>query len=260
MAFRGKVALVTGGGSGMGQRFCERMAAEGALVAALDVNEEGLAKTAATSDRITTFAVDVTDTAAVEQVVEKVSADLGPIDRTVAAAGIMPTDKVVDMDTATILKTMAVNYDGVVNVVKATLDGMLARNSGDMIMFASLQGHQPLTNQAAYCASKAAVKSFAEILWQEQIRSNVRFACVSPPQVRTPLMDQVNDTVGAILEMMPDRTFLTPDDVIDAIEKGLEKGRFWIMPGIAKPAATYYRYFPRLFWKGVQKLEDRQKA
>lgn len=260
MAFRGNVAIVTGGGSGMGQRFCERMAAQGAKVAALDVNEEGLNKTAATSDNITTFVTDVTDVDAVNQVVEKVSADLGDVDRVVAAAAIMPTDRIVNQSAETINKTMDVNFNGVVNVVKATLDGMLERRRGDVVVFASLQGHQPLTHQAAYCASKFAVRAFTEILWQEHLNSGLRIVCVCPPAVKTPLIDQLNAEARGFLDTLPERTQLTPDRVIDAIEDGLEKGKFWIMPGIAKPAATYYRLFPGMFWKGVQRLEAKLTA
>jgi NAD(P)-dependent dehydrogenase (short-subunit alcohol dehydrogenase family) len=255
MAFRGKVALVTGGGSGMGQRLCERMAAEGALVAALDVNEAGLSKTAATSDRITTFPVDVTDTDAVNQVVEKVTTDLGPIDRTVAAAGIMPSDALAVQDTALIKKVMDVNYVGVVNTVKATLPAMLERRSGDMVVFSSLMGHEPQMYLGAYCASKFAVKAFAEVLWQENYDSGIRFACVCPPAVKTPLVDQLKDDARGFLDYLPDFTQLTPDRVIDAIEKDLEKGNFWVMPGIAKPAAWYYRFLPGLMWKGARKLD-----
>jgi len=259
MAFTGKVALVTGGGSGMGQRAVERLAAQGAKVAALDINEAGLAATAASSDDIHTYTVDVTDTLAVADVVAKVEADLGPIDRVMAAAGIMPTDRILDMDTALIRKTMDVNFAGVVNVVKPTLPGMVERHRGDMVIFSSLQGHQPLSNQAAYCASKFAVKAFAEILAGEHPNSGIRFACVCPPAVNTPLVDQLNAEAQSFLDLLPARTRLSPDRVLDAIERGLDKGKFWIMPGIARPAATYYRFFPGMFWKGIHKLEEKNR-
>ena len=260
MAFRGKVAVVTGGGSGMGQRFSERMAAQGVQVAAIDVNEEGLTKTAATSDLITTFVTDVTDTDAVTQVIEKVTADLGPIDRVVAAAGIMPSGALSEMDVATNLKVMRVNYDGVVNVVQAALPAMLERRTGDVVMFSSLMGHQPQLYLGAYCASKFAVKAYAEILYHENVDSGLRFACVCPPAVKTPLMNQLEDKARSFLTVLPDRTQLTADRVIDAIEDDLEKGRFWVMPGIAKPAALYYKLAPRLFWKGSHSLDAKNNA
>lgn len=257
MAFRGTVALVTGGGSGMGQRFSERMAAQGAKVAALDVNDEGLARTAATSDNITTFNVDVTDRDAVEQVVQKVTADLGPIDRVAAAAAIMPSDAIAEMDTGLITKIMDINYHGVVHVTKAVLPQMLERNRGDMIIFASLMGHQPQLYLGAYCASKHAVKAYAEILKYENTDTAIRFACVCPPAVRTPLVDQLKPNAAAFLDVLPESTQLTPDKVIDAIEKGLEKDKLWIMPGIAKPAAAYYKLLPKVFWKSsLSMIED----
>lgn len=258
MAFTGKVALVTGGGSGMGQRACERLAAKGATVAALDINAAGLEKTAAVSDQIHTYTVDVTDTDAVADVVAKVEANLGPIDRVMAAAGIMPSDRLVDMPTSTVLKTMRVNFDGVVNTVMPTMELMRERGRGDMIIFASLVGHQPVMGQAAYTASKFAVKAFAEVLYHENIHSAIRFACVCPPAVQTPLMEQLNDETRFLIDQLPKWAQLTSDKVLDATEKALEKGKFWVMPGIAKGSATYYRLFPGLNWKGFHKLEEKR--
>jgi len=260
MAFRGKVALITGGGSGMGQRMAERLAAQGAQVAALDVNEEGLAKTAATSKNITTFQVDVTDGEAMRQVVERVTADLGAIDRVAACAAIMPSAPIVETDTDLIKKVMNINYGGVVNTVKATIDPMLERGRGDMIIFASLMGHQPQLYLGAYCASKAAVKAFAEILWQENFDSGVRFACVCPPMVKTPLWNQLESRARSYIDYMPDFTALSSDDVLDAIEKSFEKDKFWVMPGIAKPASVYYRLLPGPFWSGNRKLDAKLNA
>jgi NAD(P)-dependent dehydrogenase (short-subunit alcohol dehydrogenase family) len=261
MAFTGKVALVTGAGSGMGQRACERLAARGATVAALDINAAGLEKTAAVSEQIHTFTVDVTDTGAVADIVAKVDADLGSIDRVMAAAGIMPSARLVDMDTATVLKTMRVNFDGVVNVVKPTLELMLERGRGDMVIFASLVGHQPVMGQAAYSASKFAVRAFAEVLYNEHINSPLRFACVCPPAVDTPLINQLSDEGRFLIDQLPDKIAkITPDKVLDAIEKNLEKGKFWVMPGIAKGAAAYYRMSPSLYWKGFQKLDKKRVA
>lgn len=258
--FRGNVALVTGGGSGMGQRMCERMAAQGAKVAALDLNEDGLAKTAATSRSITTFAVDVTDRAAVEQVVEKVTADLGPIDRVAAAAAIMPSDALTEMDADLITKVMDVNFNGVVHVTKAVLPQMLERDRGDVVIFASLMGHTPQMYLGAYCASKHAVKVYAETLKYENEGSGLRVTCVCPPAVKTPLIGQLKANARSFLDVLPESTQLTPDKVIDAIERSLEKGDLWTMPGIAKPAAAYYKLMPGVFWRSSLKLDAKNNA
>lgn len=252
MAFHGRVALVTGGGSGMGQRACERLAARGHDVAAIDVDEAGLERTAASSDRIRTYVCDVTDIEGVEKVVAEVEADLGPVDRTMAAAAIMPSGLIADMDAAAIKRVMDIDYGGVVNVVKATLPGMLERRHGDQIIFASLMGHLPTMHLGAYCAAKFAVRAFAEILYHENRASGVRFACVCPPMVKTPLLKQVTTDMKA---MDAGDDPLTPDQVLDAIETDLDKGRFWVMPGQAKGATIAARLIPNLIWKNMHKIE-----
>ena len=91
MAFSGKVALITGGGSGMGRLAAQNLAAEGKLVAALDVNIDGLKETADGHDGILTIPTDGTDPVSVESAVRRCEHELGPIDRVYNAAAIMPT-------------------------------------------------------------------------------------------------------------------------------------------------------------------------
>lgn len=245
------VALVTGGGSGMGQRACERLAAAGAKVAALDVNEEGLDRTVSGSPGVEPFVVDVTDHRAVEKAVAEVEERLGPIDRVMAAAAIMPSGLVLDMPTEMFHRVMRIDYEGVVNTVKATLPGMVERGRGDMVVFASLMGHLPTMHLAAYCAAKAAVVAFTEITYHENRASGVRFACVCPPMVTTPLIGQATSNPKVLGEAVP----LTPDEVLDDIERCLDKGRFTVAPGQAGGAIVARRMIPKLIWKNMHKIE-----
>ena len=98
MAYSGAVALVTGGGSGMGRIAARNCAKTGAAVAILDLNEEGMAETAGEFPNIHRFTVDITDAERVRQVVAQIEAELGPIDRVYNAAGIMPFGKLLEMD------------------------------------------------------------------------------------------------------------------------------------------------------------------
>ena len=125
MSFAGQVVFVTGGGSGMGRLAAQRMADAGAQVAALDVNEAGLAETAEGRESIHTWRLDVTDNEAVLETVKGVEDRLGPIDRVYNAAAIMPTGLLMEQDTETITRIMRIDYDGVVHVAKAILPGML---------------------------------------------------------------------------------------------------------------------------------------
>ena len=81
MSFRGQVAVITGGGSGMGQALARRLAKDGATVAILDVNEAGMAETAASASNIKPYALDITDADAVASVFADIEASLGPVDR-----------------------------------------------------------------------------------------------------------------------------------------------------------------------------------
>jgi len=251
MGFKGRVALVTGAGSGMGQRACERLAAQGATIAALDVNAEGLERTAASSDSIHTFTCDVTDWDAVSNVVDKVEADLGPIDRMMAAAAIMPSGLAMDMDVADYKRVMDIDYLGVVHAVKATLPRMLDRRSGQQVVFSSLMGFLPTMHLAAYCAAKFAVRAFFEVTYHENRGRGVQFALVAPPAVQTPLLDQATSNPKTLGEAK----ILAPDEVLDAIEAGLDKDKFVIGPGQAKGALIAQRLIPDLIWKNMHKIE-----
>ncbi|MCG8590785.1 MAG: SDR family NAD(P)-dependent oxidoreductase, partial [Proteobacteria bacterium] len=229
MAFKGKVAFITGGGSGMGRLAARRLAATGARVAALDVNEDGLQETAAGHEGIATYRVDVTRPDEVEAAVKQVETELGPIDRVYNAAAIMPLGKLVDQDLATIHRILDINVGGVVNVTKFALPAMLDRGRGDFVNFASMAGWLPTLYMGAYNASKFAVVAFSEVLYHENRASGVRFACVCPPPVATPLLQQGHDTVWPkLLDQSPP---IAPEQVLDAIEDSLESGRFWVFPG-----------------------------
>lgn len=135
MAYSGKVALVTGGGSGMGRIAAQNCARTGAAVAILDLNEAGMAETAAGFPNIHAYSVDITDAERVQSVVDQVESALGFIDRVYNAAGVMPFGKLLDQDTAMIRKIMDINFGGLVHVSKATLPGMISRGAGEFISF-----------------------------------------------------------------------------------------------------------------------------
>jgi NAD(P)-dependent dehydrogenase (short-subunit alcohol dehydrogenase family) len=249
-----KVALVTGGASGMGRMAAQRFSKSGAAVAVLDVNEQGLVQTAAGHENIHGFEVDITDNQAVDAVVKRVESDLGPIDRVYNAAAIMPYGKLLEQDAAVIHRLMEINYGGLVNITKATLPGMLERGRGDFVSFASMAGWIPILYVGAYCATKFAVIAFTEVLYHENRNKGVRFACVCPGVVDTPLLQQARDTVWPkSLDFSPTTD---PEVVIDAIENALQAGKFWVFPGKrAKPGYFMRRFLPGLNWKLIHRTE-----
>jgi len=256
MAFTGSVALITGGGSGMGRLAARTLASEGKRIAALDVSEEGLGETAAGHDGIQTYVVDVTNPQAVEAAVKQVETDLGPIDRVYNAAAIMPTGLLLEQDLATIHRIMDINYGGVVNVATATLPGMLERGRGDLINFASMAGWLPVLYLGAYNASKFAVVAYTEVLYHENRGRGVRFACVCPPPVATPLLKQAEDNVWP--KIFDESPAIAPEVVLAAIEKTLESDAFWVFPGRGTSFGwRARRWLPGLLWRRVHQVEGR---
>jgi len=252
MSFASQVVFVTGGGSGMGRLAARRMADAGAKVAAVDVNEAGLAETAEGREGIHTWRLDVTDNQAVLATVKEVEDRLGPIDRVYSAAAIMPTGLLMEQDTETITRIMDVDYNGVVHVAKAILPGMLVRGRGDLINFASIAGWGPSLHFGAYNAAKFAVVAFSEVLYHENRGRGVRIIAVCPPPVATPLLDQATSK-PRMLEMGKP---IPPGRVLDAIERDLAKGKPFCFPTAqTKLAQVMRRFAPGLVWSMVHRIE-----
>lgn len=250
------VHFITGAGSGMGKLAAERALAGGAAVAAVDVNEAGLNSLEGADDRLLRLVVDITDFDAVKAAVVRTEQQLGPITRVVNAAAIMPYGLLDEQENTTIHQIMAVNYGGLVNVTQAAFPLMKRRGGGEFISFSSLAGHIPMIYVGAYNASKFAVTAFTEVLHHENRDCGVQVLCVCPPAVNTPLLDQGRATVWPkSLDLTPP---IQPEQVLDALDKAIDKGRFWVFPGFL--AHVYYRlrrWFPRFGWWLNHRLEGR---
>ncbi|WP_433670003.1 SDR family NAD(P)-dependent oxidoreductase [Nocardia sp. CA-136227] len=239
-----RIALVTGAASGQGRVVAQRLAAAGWQVAAVDVNADGLAVTAARSPNTHTYECDVSDAAQVRAVVDKVRSELGIIDRLVHAAGIGHVHaSVLDHDVALIRKMMDVNYIGTVNLVQAVVPAMRDAGAGTVVLFASLVGWLPSPGMAGYTASKHAVIGFAESLSYELHGTGVRLLVLCPPGVETPFLDVVREENASVLgNAVP----VTPEFVVDTLEKALAapKTPLYVFPGEARPAYYMRRFLP----------------
>jgi NAD(P)-dependent dehydrogenase (short-subunit alcohol dehydrogenase family) len=253
----GKVAIVTGGASGMGQITARRLARQGAKVAIFDVNEKGLHDTAAESNNITAFRCDISSLQDVEAKVAQVAAELGPIELLVHAAALMPSHKLIDHTHEGMEKLFRINYFGTTYMVRAVLPAMLERGRGRIIAFGSIAGIALVPKMGAYCATKAAVNAYIEVLQNEIRKSGVRVHLVCPPAVNTPLVDQTiaTDTPGSIIEAKKSGRLADPEKMIDAIEKGVRKDQDIIYPKEAKLLYFWRALFPKLWWKTVMNFE-----
>jgi len=253
----GGVAVVTGGASGMGRIIALRLAGRGARVAAFDLNEEGLARLAAASPNITPFRCDIADRSAVDGMLGRVAAELGTVELLVHAAALMPSHRLIDETDESLQRLFGINFFGTTHMVRAVLPAMLERGRGRIVCFGSVAGTALVPKMGAYCATKAAVNAWAEVLQNEIRSTGVRLHLVCPPAVNTPLIEQTvaTDTPGSIVNARQTGRLADPEKIIDAIEKGVARDRDIIYPGEARLLYLWRALLPRLWWKTVMSFE-----
>lgn len=242
----------------MGQISAWRLADAGAEVALIDINEAGMEKTTAGRSNIHPFTCDVTDLERVREVVADIEQRWGVLDRVTHAAAIMPTSPVLDEEPDRIKQLMRVNYEGTVNLIAATVPGMVERRRGDFICYGSVAAYALAPHLGAYCASKAAVNALMEILIAENRGSGVRFHLTCPPMVDTPLIKQALDSSNprsvqhGVERNIPE----DPNKIVDAVERALEKGLTISFPSaMAKGLYGMRRFAPKLLWKVIMRAE-----
>lgn len=254
-----KVALVIGAGSGMGRIHARRAASRGLRVAIADRNLEGLKQTQEGHPEMLIIGCDITKPAEVASMIREVNEKLGPIDRLIHTAGVMPTALIADASPEEVSRVMRVNYDGVVNVIAELLPSMRARRSGKLIVYGSVAGYALTPHLAAYCASKAAVNAYIEILGEELKGSGVSVHLICPPMVNTPLIDQARNSSNpkSIQQAARENLLADPEAVVDAVEAGVDRGRSLVLP-LAMSKALFHsrRLAPRLLWKVIRRSEE----
>lgn len=242
------VALITGGASGIGRAMTLDLAARGYRIAILDRNADGLAAVAAQSPNITPFECDVTDDAQVKQVVAQVEHELGPVDRFVHCAAVMPGGRLDELPTEQINRTMQINYFGTVNATQAMLPYMRQRNCGEFVVLGSIAGVVPTEKFGAYGATKSATNFYMQVLMQENDDTDIRFLLVCPSAVRTPLIEQAVEKGPKFLRPTNalSRSMATTAHIVKAVERGLQKNRRIVYPREANLLQFAYRLAPWL--------------
>jgi NADP-dependent 3-hydroxy acid dehydrogenase YdfG len=189
--FAGKVAVVTGAGSGIGQALAVELARSGAKVAISDVDAEGLAVTEARLKAIgapvKADRLDVTEREAFELYADAVKAHFGKVNQIYNNAGIAFTGDVEVSSYKDIERVMDVDFWGVVNGTKAFLPHLIESGDGHVVNVSSLFGIFSVPGQAAYNAAKFAVRGFTEALRQEMIAGQrpVKVTTVHPGGIKT---------------------------------------------------------------------------
>ena len=212
-ALDGRVALVTGAGTGIGRAVALALAAAGADVALVGRRPAPLGEVAAlvgaAGRRAVACPADVTDATAVEQAVARAAEALGPAEVVVAAAGVNAWADIADLEPATLRAALATNVEGVVNLVRAVLPAMRAAGRGKLIVIASDNGRRPEAGGAGYVASKFAAVGLALSISAELRATGIGVHLVEPGCVDTPWYPPDEEA--------PRERMLQPDDVALAV-------------------------------------------
>ena len=215
----GRVALVTGGGRGIGRNVAIELAGAGMKVAVSARSKDEIEETAAEVGGMA-IQCDVSDRAQVERMVAETEEKLGPIDLLVANAGTAPDeDKAWEMEPSDWWRTFEVNVLGVYLCCRAVIPGMLERGSGRIVNVASGAAYLPGSSSTAYSASKAAVHRFSETL-ANQLAGRIPVFSISPGLVRTRMTDEFGDNAP-----------WTPPELAPRLVHALASGRFDALAG-----------------------------
>lgn len=260
--FAGKVAVVTGAGSGIGQALAVELGRSGASVAISDVNTEGLAETEARlkaigvnvkSDRL-----DVTEREAFELYAADVKAHFGKVNQIYNNAGIAFAGDIEASGFKDIERVMDVDFWGVVNGTKVFLPYLIESGDGHVVNVSSIFGLFSVPGQAAYNAAKFAVRGFTEALRQEMALAKhpVKVTTVHPGGIKTGIARNMTAAEGIDVKELAKQfdtklASTTPEKAAQVILDGVRKNRARVLIGLD---AKVLDLIVRVTGSGYQKL------
>jgi len=231
--FVNKVAVVTGGGRGIGQEIARMLAAEGAKVAVVSRSESSCGKAAEEINALypgsaKAYAVDVADHAAVQELAKKIAEELGPVNILINNAGVTRDGLLMRMkeeDWDTVLDT---NLKGAFNTVKAFMRVLMKAEDPRIINIASVIGLIGNAGQTNYSASKAGLIGFTKAVARELAGRSVTCNAIAPGFITTDMTDELPQAVkDAVIGKIPLATFGETRDIAEAVAF------------LASPAARY---------------------
>jgi 3-oxoacyl-[acyl-carrier protein] reductase len=224
MKLQGKIALVTGAGSGYGAAMARRFAAEGARVACVDINRDAAAAVAATLPEGAGIAVqcDVADGASVGAMVEEIVRQIGGFDIVVNNAGIsQKPSRIAKMPEAELDRLFAVNVKSLYHMAVHALPVLRKRGGGAVINIASVTAIRPRPGMTWYNATKAAVITITQSMAGELAPDRIRVNAIAPavgvtPMFRTMFGDEADAAHDRLVPTIPLGRLCQPDDIASA--------------------------------------------
>ena len=220
-----RVAVVTGGGSGMGRAICRRLAAAGHAVAVLDVDGDATERVAkeveADGGRAIPVAVDVSDRAAVDAAMDEARGAFGPVGILVTSAGIEGFVSFLDISVEAWERMLAVNLTGTFHCVQSVVPDMIGAGWGRIVTISSSSAQSGTRRMAHYVASKGGVIAFTKALALDLASKGITVNTIPPGAIDTPMMRRpVESGAMASMDQVVARAPLgrlgTPEDIAAA--------------------------------------------
>ena len=241
-SFEGKVAVITGAGSGIGRALALNLAKKGAKLALSDIDTDGLAETVrqaqAFGAHVKSDRLNVAEREAVLAYADAVVAHFGHVNQVYNNAGIAYNGNVEQSEFKDIERIIDVDFWGVVNGTKAFLPHVIASGDGHIVNISSLFGLIAVPGQSAYNAAKFAVRGFTEALRQEMLiaKHPVKVTCVHPGGIKTAVARNATVVEGedhqTFAEFFDKRLALhTPEMAAETIVSGVAKGHARVVVG-----------------------------
>lgn len=218
----GKFAIITGAAQGMGEAHARRFVGEGAKVVLTDLNEEGGQALASELGANALFVKhDVADGEGWRDVVLQAGARFGPVNVLVNNAGVIgPVQGLLDFSEEDFLKVCAINQLGVFLGMKAVVPGMIAAGGGSIVNISSIAGMLGTreSSNAAYCASKWAVRGMSKLIAAQYGHAGIRVNSVHPGYILTPMMiAAIDENGGGAAAVIPLGRLAQPDEVSSVV-------------------------------------------
>ena len=219
-----KVALITGGGRGIGAAIAKRLAKDGFDIAINEVNQEAIDKSNVAEEcralgvRAECYAADVSDHAQCDEMVKKIKADFGSIDALVNNAGITRDGLLLRMAEENYDDVIRINQKSVFNMTKLVGAVMLRQKSGKIVNLASVAGLYGNPGQMNYSASKGAVIAMTKTAAKELGSRGINVNAVAPGFIKTPMTDKLTDEQKeAILGQIAMRRYGEPEEIASVV-------------------------------------------
>ena len=219
-----KVALVTGGGQGIGAAICRRLATDGAQVIVTDIQAETANACAqsicAANGMATPMTCDISKTGDVSKLAEELRSRFGKIDILVNNAGILSAAKWADLDEADFDRNVAVNLKGPYLMTKMLLPLIRPTGQGAIVNMSSTFAFDHVSSFGLYSAIKSAIASFTVSLAKEEARYGIRVNAVAPGSIDTEMNQSLKDNskmMDRVMALTPLRRLGLPDEIAAAV-------------------------------------------